>query len=343
MSAAIRRAAHRGRGRARDARGARPTRRGSVLVFLPGQGEIRRVAELLEARVRDADVDIAPLYGALDRARPGPRRRAGAAGAAQGGAGDVDRRDLADHRGRARRRRQRAHARAPLRARHRPDPARDGARRRAPTPTSGAAAPAASSRASAIGCGRRRRPAALSPFAAPEILSADLSGLLLDLRRLGRRPIRRGWPSSTRRRAPRSPRRARCSRALGALDADGRVTDEGRAIAAPAAAAAAGAHGGRRRAVGRGADGRRGRRAADRTRPRRRRGRPLGAGSKPSAATARRGPRTRGGSAGTWRRRRGAGRVAAGAPLRQAERRPAARLRLSGPHRHRRAASAASS
>ena len=39
---------------------------GSILVFLPGQGEIRRVAESLEARIKRADVDIAPLYGALD-------------------------------------------------------------------------------------------------------------------------------------------------------------------------------------------------------------------------------------------------------------------------------------
>ena len=39
---------------------------GSILVFLPGQGEIRRVAEALQARVRDPHVDIAPLYGALD-------------------------------------------------------------------------------------------------------------------------------------------------------------------------------------------------------------------------------------------------------------------------------------
>jgi len=39
---------------------------GSILVFLPGQGEIRRVAETLRARVKRPDVDIAPLYGALD-------------------------------------------------------------------------------------------------------------------------------------------------------------------------------------------------------------------------------------------------------------------------------------
>ena len=39
---------------------------GSLLVFLPGQGEIRRVERLLAERIRDASVDLAPLYGALD-------------------------------------------------------------------------------------------------------------------------------------------------------------------------------------------------------------------------------------------------------------------------------------
>jgi ATP-dependent helicase HrpB len=38
---------------------------GSVLVFLPGQGEIRRVAELLSALITDPAVVIAPLYGGL--------------------------------------------------------------------------------------------------------------------------------------------------------------------------------------------------------------------------------------------------------------------------------------
>ncbi|WP_247647859.1 ATP-dependent helicase HrpB [Pannonibacter phragmitetus] len=38
---------------------------GSLLVFLPGQGEIRRVAEALQGQV-PATVRIAPLYGALD-------------------------------------------------------------------------------------------------------------------------------------------------------------------------------------------------------------------------------------------------------------------------------------
>jgi ATP-dependent helicase HrpB len=39
---------------------------GSILAFLPGQGEIRRVAERLEERIGDAAVILAPLYGAMD-------------------------------------------------------------------------------------------------------------------------------------------------------------------------------------------------------------------------------------------------------------------------------------
>ena len=38
---------------------------GSLLVFLPGQGEIARVAERLRGDVKDPAVDIDPLYGAL--------------------------------------------------------------------------------------------------------------------------------------------------------------------------------------------------------------------------------------------------------------------------------------
>lgn len=39
---------------------------GSILAFLPGQGEITRVAERLREKITDPNVDIAPLYGALD-------------------------------------------------------------------------------------------------------------------------------------------------------------------------------------------------------------------------------------------------------------------------------------
>lgn len=40
---------------------------GSLLVFLPGQGEIKRVEERLREKIRDPSVEIAPLYGALDQ------------------------------------------------------------------------------------------------------------------------------------------------------------------------------------------------------------------------------------------------------------------------------------
>ena len=40
---------------------------GSVLAFLPGQGEIHRVARLVSERLRLPNVDVVPLYGGLDR------------------------------------------------------------------------------------------------------------------------------------------------------------------------------------------------------------------------------------------------------------------------------------
>ncbi|CAN7177559.1 ATP-dependent helicase HrpB [Brevundimonas sp. LjRoot202] len=55
---------------------------GSVLAFLPGQGEIHRVGQRLAERLRDPAVDVVPLYGALDKAvqdraiePPSPGRR----------------------------------------------------------------------------------------------------------------------------------------------------------------------------------------------------------------------------------------------------------------------------
>ncbi|MFK0299261.1 ATP-dependent helicase HrpB [Brevundimonas sp. NPDC090276] len=40
---------------------------GSVLVFLPGQGEIHRTVQRLNERLRDPSVDVVALYGALDK------------------------------------------------------------------------------------------------------------------------------------------------------------------------------------------------------------------------------------------------------------------------------------
>ena len=39
---------------------------GSILAFLPGQGEIRRVEERLKERISDPTIMLAPLYGAMD-------------------------------------------------------------------------------------------------------------------------------------------------------------------------------------------------------------------------------------------------------------------------------------
>ena len=41
---------------------------GSILAFLPGQGEIKRTAALLAERIADPKIEIAPLYSAIDRA-----------------------------------------------------------------------------------------------------------------------------------------------------------------------------------------------------------------------------------------------------------------------------------
>lgn len=41
---------------------------GSILAFLPGQGEIHRTAQRIAERLRDPSVEVAPLYGAMDKA-----------------------------------------------------------------------------------------------------------------------------------------------------------------------------------------------------------------------------------------------------------------------------------
>ena len=68
---------------------------GGMLVFLPGEGEIRRAEAMLSSRLPDA-CSLRPLFGAL----PFAAQRAviaPVATGAQGGAGDVDSRNLADH------------------------------------------------------------------------------------------------------------------------------------------------------------------------------------------------------------------------------------------------------
>jgi ATP-dependent helicase HrpB len=157
---------------------------GSVLVFLPGQGEIRRAAERLAERIRRPDVDIDPLYGALapadqDRAiRPAPagrRKVVLATSIAETSLTIEGVRVVVDC----------GQARVP-----RFDPA-SGLTRLATVRVSRAAADQRRGRAGRTEPGVCYRlwdepeTRALQAFADPEMLEADLSGLALDLARWG--------------------------------------------------------------------------------------------------------------------------------------------------------------
>lgn len=157
---------------------------GSLLVFLPGQGEILRVAERLRERVRRPEVDIAPLYGALDPrdqdraiqpAEPGRRKVVLATSIAETSLTIQGVRVVIDS----------GVARVP-----RYDPA-SGLTRLATVRVSRAAADQRRGRAGRTEPGACYRlwdeaeTRALPAYADPEILDADLSGLALDLARWG--------------------------------------------------------------------------------------------------------------------------------------------------------------
>jgi len=158
---------------------------GSLLVFLPGQGEILRTAERLAERPRP-DVEIAPLYGALDPrdqdraiapAPPGRRKVVLATSIAETSLTIEGVRVVIDS----------GQARVP-----RFDPA-SGLTRLATVRVSRAAADQRRGRAGRTEPGVCYRlwdeaeTRALPAFADPEILDADLSGLALDLARWGAR------------------------------------------------------------------------------------------------------------------------------------------------------------
>ncbi len=76
--------------------------KGSILAFLPGQGEINRTRRAAgRADRRSEDRDRAALFGDRPR-RAAARHRSGPKAGAKNRAGDLDRRNLADHRGRER-------------------------------------------------------------------------------------------------------------------------------------------------------------------------------------------------------------------------------------------------
>ena len=202
---------------------------GSILVFLPGQGEIRRVAETLQARIKRPDVDIAPLYGALDSraqdlaiapALRGRRKIVLATSIAETSLTIEGVRVIIDS----------GLMRVPV---YEPDV---GLTRLETVRVSRANADQRRGRAGRTEpgvCYRLWEEAAnggLQPYAAPEILSADLSGLALDCALWGVAD-----PSTLTFLDP--PPRAALKEArgllttIGAIESDGRITDEGRAIA----------------------------------------------------------------------------------------------------------------
>ena len=185
---------------------------GSILVFLPGMGEIRRVAEILHARVRRPDVDIAPLYGALDsRAqdlaiaapKPGRRKIVLATSIAETSLTIEGVRVVIDS----------GLMRVPI---YEPDV---GLTRLETVRVSRANADQRRGRAGRVEpgvCYRLWEEAAtggLQPYAAPEF-SPPISRASRSTARSGASPIRRRSASSIPLRAQRSPRRRRCSTPL---------------------------------------------------------------------------------------------------------------------------------
>jgi ATP-dependent helicase HrpB len=202
---------------------------GSILVFLPGQGEIRRVAETLQARVKRPDVDIAPLYGALDSraqdlaiAAPpkGRRKIVLATSIAETSLTIEGVRVVIDS----------GLMRVPV---YEPDV---GLTRLETVRVSRANADQRRGRAGRTEpgvCYRLWEEAAnggLQPYAAPEILVADLSGLALDCALWGvADPGALAFLDFPPRAALKEARALLT--AIGAIEGDGRITEEGRAIA----------------------------------------------------------------------------------------------------------------
>ena len=161
---------------------------GSILAFLPGQGEITRLAALLGERIRDPAVEIAPLFGAMDRAAqdravspcpPGRRKIVLATSIAETSLTIEGVRVVVDS----------GLARVP---RYEPDL---GMTRLETVRVSRAAADQRRGRAGRTEPGVCYRlweaaaTGALEPFSTPEILAADLSGLVLDLAAWGVRDM----------------------------------------------------------------------------------------------------------------------------------------------------------
>jgi ATP-dependent helicase HrpB len=205
---------------------------GGVLVFLPGQGEIARTQALVEERLRDEahGLDVLPLHGGLEPQRQdravapaalGRRKLVLSTSIAETSLTLADIRVVVDC----------GLARIPV---YEPDV---GITRLETVHVSRASADQRRGRAGRIGPGICYRlwedaaTASLPAFAPPEILNADLSGLLLDCAAWGvADPTRLQFLDPPRRAALAEARKLLAD--LEALDAEHRLTDRGRAIRA---------------------------------------------------------------------------------------------------------------
>jgi ATP-dependent helicase HrpB len=204
--------------------------RGSLLVFLPGAAEIRRTQALLAERIADPSIDVVALYGALDTKEqdraiapaPSGRRKIVLATSIAETSLTIDGVRIVVDCGLAR---------GPH---YEPDL---GLTRLETVRVSRAAADQRRGRAGRTEPGVCYRlwdepqTAALEPFARPEILNADLSSFVLDLAQWGARD-----PGALAFLDPPPPaalaEATALLTALGALDADGRITAEGRKLRA---------------------------------------------------------------------------------------------------------------
>jgi ATP-dependent helicase HrpB len=202
---------------------------GSALVFLPGAREIERVAEALCADIRDPNVDVRPLYGAMSPAdqdaaiAPSPqgRRKVVLATSIAETSLTIDEVRIVVDAGLARRPRY--------------EPAL-GLSRLETVRASQAAITQRAGRAGRLEPGvcwrlwSEGETRALPAFDKPEIMDADLSGLMLDLAAWGGNNANAlAWLDP-----PPAPAWAQARALLtriGALDADGHLTQHGQLIA----------------------------------------------------------------------------------------------------------------
>jgi ATP-dependent helicase HrpB len=203
---------------------------GSVLAFLPGAAEIRRTQNFLAERIHDATIEIVPLFGALEAAvqdraiAPAPkgqRKVVLATSIAETSLTIEGVRIVVDS----------GLARVP---RYEPD---IGLTRLETVRASRAAVDQRRGRAGRTEPGICYRlwdepqTASLAAFTQPEILSADLSSLVLDLAQWGvSDPAALSFLDPPP--APALKEAKSLLHELGALDADGRITAEGKSLRA---------------------------------------------------------------------------------------------------------------